>query len=581
MKKNTSIISMMLIVSFSLMGQPREITVAEASFAAKNWIKSQGNDTSIVIDRINVYKDSNNAPLIYEISSDKQTLLLSGARNCLPIIGYCGKSDSSIIELYKRKELPCGMQVMLDGYIEQIKHANRTSSDIPYEYLRKWGQLLYDSIPEEMRSETVVGPLLKTLWGQKYPNEGDSVDAYNYHAPSGDSCAHCYAGCTAVAMAQIMNYWTHPVLSQKIDQQFDWCNMAESLDTEDELYEIKRDAVSYLIYKAGYYSQTTYGCQGSRASLENAMDALVNKFSYSSDARHYIRDRLDDNEWLTKLINHMNWGYPVLYAGYGLSGGHSFVCDGYNEHGYFHMNWGYSRYPEWNGFFSLNQLTPGGNNYNWEQEAIFYIHPENAQNMCSVDLSLDYFYLLNPLLSTHYPFEITPQTMTKLVSAGPSSPASWRTIPTGSMATYQAHEEVLLQEGFTVEAGAEFTAQIVPCPNCETRGEDVVEEEPGDTDANPHGADTEGTLDARPSFLNPLTDLYPNPTSGELTVTVGGDVQAIVIYNAMGQPVGGWNMLSMAGGRVTLDVSPLPDGIYLLTVRITDGKTRTGRFVKQ
>lgn len=250
MKKITSIVTTMLIVSFSLMGQSREIAMDEASIAAINWIKSQGNDTSVVIDRINVYKDSNNNPLIYEISSDKQTLLLSGARNCLPIIGYCGKSDSSIIELYKRKELPCGMQAMLDGYIGQIKYANRRSTDISYEYLRKWGQLLYDSVPEEMRSITTVGPLLKTIWGQKYPNEGDSVDAYNYHIPPGDSCAHCYAGCTAVAMAQIMNYWIHPVLSTEIDRQFDWCNMAEWLDTEDELYEIKRNAISYYIRQA-------------------------------------------------------------------------------------------------------------------------------------------------------------------------------------------------------------------------------------------------------------------------------------------------------------------------------------------
>ena len=171
--------------------------------------------------------------------------------------------------------------------------------------------------------------------------------------------------------------------------------------------------------------------------------------------------------------------------------------------------------------------------------------------------------------------------MTKLISAGPSSPISWRTIPYGATATYQAHEEVLLQDGFTVEEGAEFTAQIVPCPNCENRGEGVVEEGPGDSNANPQGADTEEVLNARPSFPVSLTDLYPNPTSGELTVTAEGEVQAIVIYNAMGQPVGGWNMLSMAGGRITLDVSPLPDGTYLLTVRTIDGKTRTGKFVKQ
>ena len=579
MKKITTILSMMLVVPYSLLGQSREIVAAEASTAAINWIKIQNDDTSVVIDRINVIKDSNNAPLIYEISSNKQTLLLSGARNCLPVIGYCGKSDSSIIELYKRKELPCGMQAMLDGYIEQIKNANRTFSDISYEYLREWNQLLYDSVPEEMRSITTVGPLLKTIWGQKYPNEGDSVDAYNYHIPPGDSCAHCYAGCTAVAMAQIMNYWTHPVLSRKIDRQFDWCNMAESLNTEDELYEIKRNAISHLIYKAGYYSQTTYGCQSSSASLENAMDALVNIFNYSSDARYFLRRTLGD-EWIPKIIDHINWGYPVLYAGYGLSGGHAFVCDGYNDHGYFHMNWGYSLHPEWNGYFSLNQLTPGGSNFNWGQEAVFYIHPENALNMCRIELSLEYFYLLNPLLSTFYPFEITPQTMTKLVSAGPSSPISWRTIPYGATATYQAHEEVLLQDGFTVEEGAEFTAQIVPCPNCENRGEGVVEEGPGDSNANPQGADTEEVLNARPSFPVSLTDLYPNPTSGEVIVTMEDEVQGIILYNTQGQPVGGWKILSLAGNRATLDVSALPAGPYLVRIATPRG-TVTKKLVVQ
>lgn len=76
--------------------------------------------------------------------------------------------------------------------------------------------------------------------------------------------------------------------------------------------------------------------------------------------------------------------------------------------------------------------------------------------------------------------------------------------------------------------------------------------------------------------------LYPNPTSGKLTMAVMGEVQDIVIYNTLGQPVGGWNLQVVADDEyITLDVSPLPTGTYLLTVRTTDGKTRTGRFVKQ
>ena len=64
--------------------------------------------------------------------------------------------------------------------------------------------------------------------------------------------------------------------------------------------------------------------------------------------------------------------------------------------------------------------------------------------------------------------------------------------------------------------------------------------------------------------------LYPNPTSWEVTVSVDGEVQAIVIYNAMGQPVGGWKLQAVEGDVAILDVSSLPTGNYLLTVRTTD-----------
>lgn len=83
------------------------------------------------------------------------------------------------------------------------------------------------------------------------------------------------------------------------------------------------------------------------------------------------------------------------------------------------------------------------------------------------------------------------------------------------------------------------------------------------------------------SILFASTDLYPNPTSGELTVAVEGEVQTVVVYNALGQPVGGWKMLAMGDTRLTLDVSPLPSGTYILSVHTADGNTRTGRFVKK
>ena len=44
-------------------------------------------------------------------------------------------------------------------------------------------------------------------------------------------------------------------------------------------------------------------------------------------------------------------GRPVLYTGNTESGGHAFVCDGYDESGLFHINWGWGGSGD--GYFSL------------------------------------------------------------------------------------------------------------------------------------------------------------------------------------------------------------------------------------
>ena len=77
-----------------------------------------------------------------------------------------------------------------------------------------------------------------------------------------------------------------------------------------------------------------------------------------------------------------------------------------------------------------------------------------------------------------------------------------------------------------------------------------------------------------PEPPQPQADLYPNPTSGEVTVSVEGEVQSVVILNMMGQPVGGWGLRAMEPGRVTIDVGPLPAGpFFRCNVRIIQSGT--------
>ncbi len=69
---------------------------------------------------------------------------------------------------------------------------------------------------------------------------------------------------------------------------------------------------------------------------------------------------------------------PCYYAGwadYTYTSGHGFVVDGY-QGDYFHMNWGWSGYLD--GYFLLDNLTPGGSNFNYAQELIINCYPDTV-----------------------------------------------------------------------------------------------------------------------------------------------------------------------------------------------------------
>ena len=63
----------------------------------------------------------------------------------------------------------------------------------------------------------------------------------------------------------------------------------------------------------------------------------------------------------------------MVYGGFSNSGGHAFVCDGYNANNYFHFNWGWGGH--YNDYFYINSLNPGSSSYSQNQQAILGIEP--------------------------------------------------------------------------------------------------------------------------------------------------------------------------------------------------------------
>ena len=386
-------IVLLLLHSIPAIGQYHVVRLDSAEIAASNWIKIHYPSYPYTITNSLLYQKMDGYPLMYELTSDSISLLMSASRACIPVIATHRLQSRALIKEYVSENLPCGLMDMMDNYVAQLEISYINDDRILY-YNAEWDTLLNLGNNYSTKTTIVTGPLLISVWGQSNSNCFIDQYAYNYDIEAGASCQHCPAGCVAVALGQVMYYWNAPLLVKELEQQFDWCNMTDMLmyssSEEDQQH---KEAIAHLLKDCGHATNTTYTCDGSSSTLEEARDALVNRYGYSSNAHHSKKKYYTTEEWKTKLKKHINWGFPVIYRGTGENGGHAFVCDAYNNNGYFYFNWGWTD-PELNSSeFSVEQLTPRDtNNYTNAQAAIFYISPINSPDLCNVTLHLEDFY---------------------------------------------------------------------------------------------------------------------------------------------------------------------------------------------
>ena len=128
-----------------------------------------------------------------------------------------------------------------------------------------------------------------------------------------------------------------------------------------------------------------YGEYSSASSL-NMAKALIGYFNYDSNIQSYYRDYYSKPEWEGLIKAELNAGRPVFYAGYSKDTGHQFVCDGYDNNGLFHFNWGWSGSSD--GYFELSVLNPsslgigGGTSggFNYDQLIVIGVQKPNASS---------------------------------------------------------------------------------------------------------------------------------------------------------------------------------------------------------
>lgn len=292
------------------------------------------------------------------------------------------------------------------GYVIVSARANiecvigySTSDKFDYDLLNPEIRNWYNSFSESIanlpadhkyngtRSETIpISPLLgNTTWNQMWP--------YNELCPI-ISGLHAPTGCGPTAYGQIMRYyqwpehgygqhsylWNNETLSADFSQsEYDWASMKDSYDENSDEQSI--NAVATLMKDLGVAYEVEYSLGGSGAI--NSIEPLATYFGYSSNTQWMVGEYVSSKFFESTILQELSAGRPVVLSGSDHSCDyHAYVCDGVDQNGYFHINfgWGGSQ----NGYFLLTET-----GYSTGLDMYYQIRPEDGVNIpCEMYISL-------------------------------------------------------------------------------------------------------------------------------------------------------------------------------------------------
>lgn len=213
-----------------------------------------------------------------------------------------------------------------------------------------------------------VAPLLGNI-------EWDQTSPYNNMCPKYDSVHVAATGCVATAMAQVMAYYKYPKQLKadipgyvnrwngipmeiptitREEGVYDWDNMLPKYNMEANATQQQKDAVAKLMYHCGAAVRMSYGPESGAAVSSSK---LAKYFGYDADLMMDLsRSSFTLDKWMQIIDTELAAGRPVLYGGQSSENGHQFICDGKDENGLYHINWGWSG--NQNAYFDLSILNP-------------------------------------------------------------------------------------------------------------------------------------------------------------------------------------------------------------------------------
>lgn len=259
-----------------------------------------------------------------------------------------------------------------------------------------------------------VEPMVSASWHQTIP--------FNDECPDGAA-----AGCGAIAVAQILNYYKMPAHGYgratygNVDVDFDsrsidWTNIRDSY-AQGGYNEAEGRAVASLVYLVGAAMKMNYGAASSPYNYPSMMWGLQHHLHFSPTSRYINRHYYSTAEWIEMLDANLQSGHPVFYRGdHTQTGkgmvGHMYVIDGKDGQGLYHFNFGHAskqqdKYADLNIINQGNGIWPGAYSvsYHHRQAMVTDLYP--VDGLTDSDYDHASLVLSSPIVLGGHPHAVT------------------------------------------------------------------------------------------------------------------------------------------------------------------------------
>ena len=368
MKKLSLVLTLLFATVFHTFAQTaQKVDEASAYKTAQAFIASQqafkGQELNLV---------SIDGSYIYNIGT-QGFVIIAGNTVLPPVLAWSNQGVFPDLE-----EAPENFASWIRHYDEMIEYAVANHIAPEAKIQRQWENAAQGIFGT--RNTQTVNPLVSTRWNQDC--------YYNEYCPAttggwwwGGPCGHCYAGCVATAMAQVMKYWNYPetgfgshsyIHSEYGEQSANFAATTYHWDEMPNDVWDHNDAVATLLYHCGVSVNMNYSGSGSGAQSQDVETAMRSYFGYCG-AKYRQKSSYQDEAWNAMLRAELDLSHPLYYSGANGESGHAFVCDGYDNNDLFHFNFG------WSGSGDAYYSTYDVNGFNQGQAVVSNVFPVSIQ----------------------------------------------------------------------------------------------------------------------------------------------------------------------------------------------------------